>query len=122
MRKFTKEHEWIDVDEKGLATVGITAHSAEQLGDVVFVDLPPIDGALSMDDEACVVESVKAASEIFSPVDMVVTEINTDLLENPKLINTDPEGDAWFFKGTVSNPEQLDQLLDADGYADLIDV
>ena len=122
MRKFTKEHEWIDVDDSGTATVGITAHSAEQLGDVVFVDLPAVGAELAMDNDACVVESVKAASEIFSPVDMVVTEINTNLLENPKLINTNPEDDAWFFKGTVSNAEQLDTLLDGDAYKKLIDV
>ena len=122
MRKFTVEHEWIDVDDNGTATVGITAHSAEQLGDVVFVDLPTVGAELSMDDDACVVESVKAASEIFSPVDMTVTEINTNLLENPKLINTNPEDDAWFFKGTVSNPEQLDKLLDDDAYNKLIDI
>ena len=122
MRKFTVEHEWIDVDENGVATVGITAHSAEQLGDVVFVDLPHVGTDLSMDDDACVVESVKAASEIFSPVDLTVTEINTAVLDNPKIINADPENTAWFFKGTVTNPEQLEKLLDADGYADLIDV
>ena len=122
MRKFTVEHEWIDVDDNGNATVGITAHSAEQLGDVVFVDLPTVGAELAMDADACVVESVKAASEIYSPVDMTITEINTNLLENPKLINTNPEDDAWFFKGTVSNTEQLDQLLDDDAYQKLIDV
>ena len=122
MRKFTKEHEWIELNNAGIATVGITKHSEEQLGDVVFVDLPEIGTTLSMDEDACVVESVKAASEIFSPVDLVITEINTDLLENPKLINTDPEGEAWFFKGTVKNPNQLDELMNADEYAEMIDI
>lgn len=120
MRKFTKEHEWIDIDDSGVATVGITAHSEQQLGDVVFVDLPSVGDEIAMDTEACVVESVKAASEIFAPVDCVVTHINDDILADTKLINRDPEGDGWFFKATLKNPKQLDDLMDSDQYADFI--
>ena len=112
---FTREHEWIAVD--GIdATVGITDYAQAQLGDIVFVEAPPAGTAVDKGKEAAVVESVKAASDVFAPVSGTVTEANGALEADPSLVNTAPETDGWFFKLTLSDPSQLDGLLDEDGY------
>ena len=115
-QKFTKDHEYIRV-EGGTGIVGITPYAQEQLGDIVFVELPTVGKILQQGDEAAVVESVKAASEIYAPVSGTVAEVNSALSGEPGLINTAPEGDGWIYKLTLSNPAELDALMDADAYA-----
>ena len=119
-RYFTDEHEWIDVDGD-TATVGITDYAQEQLGDIVFVELPAPGKALEKGDDAAVVESVKAASDIYAPIDGKVTEANEDLEEDPALVNTDPEDGGWFFKMTVGDASQLDGLMDDAAYKSFVD-
>lgn len=114
-RYFTDEHEWIDVDGSN-ATVGITDYAQEQLGDIVFVELPAPGKSLEKGDDAAIVESVKAASDIYAPIDGKVTEANEDLEEDPALVNTDPEEGGWFFKMTVADVSQLDELMDVAAY------
>lgn len=115
MRYFTKDHEWIDVDGT-TATVGITDYAQGQLGDVVFVELPDVGRVVEAGKEAAVVESVKAASEVYAPVSGTVTEANGALADTPDLVNTAPEGEGWFFKLTLSNPGELEGLMDEGAY------
>ncbi len=115
MRYFTKDHEWIDVDGTS-ATVGITDYAQGQLGDVVFVELPEAGRAVVAGKEAAVVESVKAASEVYAPVSGTVTEANGALADTPDLVNTAPEGEGWFFRLRLSNPAELDGLMDEGAY------
>jgi glycine cleavage system H protein len=117
---FTKDHEWISVDGDS-ATVGITDYAQAQLGDVVFVEVPPAGTQVAKGKEAAVVESVKAASDVYAPVSGEVTEGNAALEADPALVNTAPEGDGWFFKLTLSNPSELDGLLDAAAYKAFVD-
>ena len=117
--KYTEEHEWLRV-EGDLVVVGITAHAAEQLGDVVFVELPEVETMVSAGDEVVVIESVKAASDILAPVDGEIVEVNEKLAENPGLVNEDPLGAAWFFKMKLDDLSVLDDLMDEDEYNDLI--
>ncbi|WP_420411941.1 glycine cleavage system protein GcvH [Roseibium sp.] len=112
---FSKDHEWIAV-EGDTATIGITGYAQEQLGDVVFVELPEAGKELSQGDEAAVVESVKAASELYAPIDGEVTEANEVLADEPAKVNEDPEGAAWFIKMKVSNESQLSELMDEAAY------
>lgn len=112
---FTKEHEWISV-EGSSATVGITDYAQAQLGDVVFVEVPPADTAVEKGKEAAVVESVKAASDVYAPVSGTVTEANAALEGEPSLVNTAPEGEGWFFRLTLSEPGELDGLMDEAAY------
>ena len=118
MIKFTKDHEYIRL-EGSTGIVGITPYAQEQLGDIVFVELPTVGKSLKQGDEAAVVESVKAASEIYAPVSGTVTEVNDALGGEPGLINTAPEGEGWIYKIAVADPAELDGLLDADSYAKL---
>ena len=118
--KYTEDHEWISIDGD-IATVGITDYAQEQLGDVVFVELPDVGKALAKGDEAAVVESVKAAGEIYAPLDGEVTEVNTALEDNPALINTDAQGKGWFVKLRVGDAGSLDGMMDAAAYAAYID-
>lgn len=120
MRYFTKDHEWIDVDGTA-ATVGITDYAQGQLGDVVFVELPEAGRVVAAGKEAAVVESVKAASEVYAPVSGTVTEANGALADTPDLVNSAPEGDGWFFKLTLSNPAELDGLMDEGAYKAFVD-
>ena len=117
--KFTEEHEWLR-DEDGLMVVGITAHAAEQLGDVVFVELPEAGTTVSQGDEIVVIESVKAASDILAPVDGEIVAVNEALEDNPASVNDDPEGDAWFFKMKISDATQMDEFMDEAAYKDFI--
>ena len=117
--KYTKEHEWLRV-EGDLVVVGITQHAAEALGDVVFVELPEVETQVGSGDEVCVIESVKAASDILAPIDGEVVAVNSKLVDNPSLVNEDPTGAAWFFKLKVDDLSVLDQFMDEDEYQDLI--
>jgi glycine cleavage system H protein len=112
---FTQDHEWISVDG-GSATVGITDYAQAQLGDVVFVEVPPAGTEVAKGKEAAVVESVKAASDVYAPVSGKVTEANAALEADPALVNTSPEGDGWFFKLTLSDPGELEGLMDDTAY------
>lgn len=112
---FSKEHEWISVDGAD-AVVGITDYAQEQLGDVVFVELPDVGTALAKGAEAAVVESVKAASEIYTPVSGEVTEVNQALADDPGKINADAMGEGWLFKIKLTDGTELDGLMDADAY------
>ncbi|WP_188235673.1 glycine cleavage system protein GcvH [Sphingopyxis sp. LK2115] len=114
-RYYTEEHEWIDVDGD-VATVGITDFAQGQLGDIVFVEVPDTGAELSQGGDAAVVESVKAASDVYAPVDGTVTEGNAQLEEDPSLVNSDPEGEGWFFRMTLADKSQLDGLMDAKAY------
>ena len=113
--KFTEEHEWLEV-EGDLVVVGITAHAAEQLGDVVFVELPEPDTDVTKDEEIVVIESVKAASDILAPLDGTIVEVNAAIVEDPGKVNEDPEGDAWFFKMSIEDLSALDELMDEAAY------
>lgn len=117
--KFTEEHEWL-LDEGGVITVGITEHAAEQLGDIVFVELPEAGTEVSKDEEVVVIESVKAASDILAPIDGEIVEVNDAIVDNPAMVNDDPQGEAWFFKMKASDPSQMDDLMDEAGYKDFI--
>ncbi len=117
--KYVASHEWVRVEDDGTVTIGVTHHAQDLLGDVVFVELPEVGAHLSAGDEAGVVESVKAASDIYAPLSGEVVAINEDLEDSPELVNSDPFGDGWFFRLKISDKAELDELLDADGYNDL---
>ncbi|MFG6469099.1 glycine cleavage system protein GcvH [Roseateles sp. BYS87W] len=118
--KYTPDHEWIDVHGDGTATVGITVHAQDALGDVVFVDLPEVGKTYAEKEVAGVVESVKAAADVYMPVDGEITEVNEALRDDPSLANSDPLKAGWFFKVKLSNPAQLDPLMDATAYDALL--
>ncbi|PIE07712.1 MAG: glycine cleavage system protein H [Rhodobacterales bacterium] len=113
--KYTEEHEWL-AEDGGIVTVGITAHAAQELGDIVFVELPEVGAAVAKDDEIVVIESVKAASDIMAPVDGEIVEVNEAIVDDPGKVNEDPEGEAWFFRMKLSDPAQLDGLMDEAAY------
>ena len=117
--KFTKEHEWLRV-EGDVVVVGITEHAATALGDVVFIELPEVETVVAEGDEVCVIESVKAASDILAPLDGEIVAVNEKLVDNPSLVNEDPTGAAWFFKIKIDDMSVLDDLMDEDEYNDLI--
>lgn len=114
-RYFTDEHEWIDVEGE-IATVGITDYAQEQLGDIVFVELPAEGATLAKGDDAAVVESVKAASDVYAPISGEVIEANGALEEEPALVNSDAEEDGWFFRLRIADPSELDGLMDEGAY------
>ena len=116
---FTQEHEWIKVDGD-IATVGITDHAQEALGDIVFTEVPEAGKQLSKGQEAAVVESVKAASDVYSPVSGEVAEGNQAVVDDPSLVNSDPEGAGWFFKLKLSNPGELEGLMDEAAYREWV--
>lgn len=113
--RFTREHEWIRVED-GVGTVGITDYAQRQLGDVVYVELPEVGRELGKGEAAAVVESVKAASEVYAPVSGRVVEVNGELPDRPELVNQDPEGAGWFFKIEIADPSELDSLMDREAY------
>ncbi|MFN3954684.1 MAG: glycine cleavage system protein GcvH [Pararhodobacter sp.] len=117
--KFTEEHEWLRI-EGDLVVVGITEHAAEQLGDVVFVELPELETQVARGDEVCVIESVKAASDILAPVEGEIVAVNEALSDNPGLVNEDPMGEGWFFKMKIESPGVLDEFMSEDEYKDFI--
>ena len=118
MIKYTPDHEWLNIDGD-TATVGITHHAQEALGDVVFVDLPEVGKTFAQKDVAGVVESVKAAADVYMPVTGEITEINEALRDDPSLANSDPLGEGWFFKVKLTNPAEIDGLLDETAYNEL---
>ena len=119
-RYFTEDHEWIEVDGDS-ATVGITHYAQSQLGDIVFGEVPAAGATLKKGSDAAVVESVKAASDVYAPVSGTVIEGNDVLEGNPALVNSDPEGEGWFFKLTLSDSSELDSLMNAAAYQAFVD-
>jgi glycine cleavage system H protein len=118
---YVSSHEWIRNEGDGTVTIGVTDFAQEQLGDVVFVELPDVGAELVSEDEFGVIESVKAASDLFAPVSGEVIAVNEQLDDDPELVNTDPYGDAWLLQIRLSHPEELEHLLDADAYSELCD-
>ena len=112
---YTKDHEWLRIDDS-IATIGISDHAQEQLGEIVFVDLPEIGKKVSKNSDMAVVESVKAASDVYAPIDGEVVEINEALANDPAQVNASPEDQGWFCKLRIDDPSELDDLMDADGY------
>ncbi|MEQ5836472.1 glycine cleavage system protein GcvH [Marinobacter sp. NFXS9] len=118
--KYIETHQWVRVAGDGTATVGITDFAQDQLGDVVFVELPEVGASVNGGEEAGVAESVKSASDVFSPVSGEVIEVNESLEEEPEKLNEDPYGEGWLFKVRLSDSGELDGLMEADAYADLV--
>ena len=114
-KKYSKKHEWVELDGD-IATIGITKHATEQLGDIVFTEVPDAGKAFEAGGEAAVVESVKAASDVYSPISGEVTENNQAIVSDPTLVNQDPEGNGWFFKVKVANADQINELMTKDEY------
>ena len=114
-KKFSKQHEWVSV-EGDVATVGITKHAAQMLGDVVFVELPEKGKNVEKEGQAGVVESTKAASDVYTPITGEITEINQSIIDDPGAVNKDPEGNAWFFKAKMKNKSELDELMNKADY------
>ena len=115
MLKFTEDHEWLKIED-GVATVGITEHATEQLGDIVFVELPESGATFGQGDPAGTVESVKAASDVYAPISGEITETNQDIVDDPAIVNQDPQGKGWFFKIRLSDESEADALMDEDAY------
>ena len=118
---YVSSHEWIRNEGDGTVTIGVTDFAQEQLGDVVFVELPDVGTQLTSEDEFGVIESVKAASDLFAPVSGEVIAINEQLDDDPELVNSDPYGDAWLLQVRLTHPEELEHLLDAEAYSQLCD-
>ena len=119
--RYTQTHEWVRVEDDGTFVVGITDHAQSQLGELVFADLPDVGVSVNSSDEVCVIESVKAASDVYSPISGKIIEINEDLEEAPSLVNSDPYGDGWLFRIDPSDPEELSELLDAESYSEYME-
>jgi glycine cleavage system H protein len=119
MLKFTAEHEWLKL-EGDVATVGITSHAADQLGDLVFVELPEVGATFEKNGEAATVESVKAASDVYCPLSGEIVEINEAITSDPSLVNSDPQGKGWFFKLKLTNVADADDLMDEAAYKELV--
>lgn len=113
--KYSKDHEWVAIDGD-IGTVGITDHAQEQLGELVYVEVPEVGANLDQGDEACVVESVKAASEVYAPCSGEIVEVNEALADAPTTVNDDAEGDGWLFKIKIADMSELDEMMDAEGY------
>jgi len=118
-RKYSKDHEWLELNED-IATVGITNHAQESLGDIVFIELPEIGSLVKFGDQIGVVESVKAASDLFSPVSGEIIEVNNELQNSPQLLNTDPENTGWYMKIKIDNTEELTNLMNFNQYKETI--
>ncbi len=117
---YTQEHEWVSVEDD-VATCGISDYAQQQLGDVVFVELPEVGKTVAQSEEIAVVESVKAASDIYAPISGEVIEVNDALEDEPGLVNGDPTGEGWFFRLRIENPEELEGLMDEDAYQDYVE-
>jgi glycine cleavage system H protein len=117
--KYSKEHEWVSTEDT-VATIGITDHAQDQLGEIVYIELPAVGDKVSKDDPFGVVESVKAVSDIYAPVTGTVIEINEDLPESPETVNEDPYGDGWLIKVKITDMSDLEDLMDADEYTELL--
>jgi glycine cleavage system H protein len=119
MMKFTEDHEWLNIAD-GIATVGITKHAVEQLGDLVFVDLPEVGANLARNDAVATVESVKAASDVYCPLDGEVVEVNEAIINDPSIVNAEPQAAGWFFKLKLANAADADALMDEAAYLALV--
>jgi glycine cleavage system H protein len=119
--KYSREHEWLRLEGNGEAVIGITEHAQELLGDMVFVDLPDAGTKFNAGDECAVVESVKAASDIYLPVGGTIIELNEALENSPELVNSDPYGEGWLFRIIIDNDKEINDLLDAEGYQAFVD-
>ena len=119
--RYTKDHEWVRREDDGSVTVGITDHAQEQLGDLVFVELPEVGTSCDAGSECCVVESVKAASDVYCPLAGDISAVNDALADSPELINSDAYGEGWLFRLTPTDGDAVDALLDADAYQALVD-
>jgi len=119
--KYASSHEWVRNEGDGIVTVGITEHAQDLLGDMVFVELPDVGDEVSTGDDICVAESVKAASDIYAPISGSVIEVNEELEDSPELVNSDAFGDGWLFKIKMDDAGELENLLDAEGYASSIE-
>tara|TARA_B100001778_G_scaffold308411_1_gene289169 strand:- start:394 stop:798 length:405 start_codon:yes stop_codon:yes gene_type:complete len=119
-KKYTKEHEWVEINGD-TATVGITNHAQESLGDIVFIDLPTVGKEVKSNEELCVIESVKAASDIYAPIDGEVIEINNNLNDDASIVNQDPEKDGWIFKMKISDSSQYNNLMTLEEYLASLD-
>ncbi len=113
--RYTEDHEWLEIDN-GIMTVGITSHAQEQLGDIVSVELPEVGQQVEKGDEVAVIDSVKAASEVYAPADGEISKVNEALLDDPSLVNSDPQGEGWFFKLSVSSAPDLEGMMDENAY------
>lgn len=118
--KYTEEHEWLRLDEDGNVTIGISEYAQEQLGDVVYIELPELNQEIHIGEDVAVIESVKAAGEIKAPLDGTVVQINELLAEQPELVNSDPLGDGWFFRVKPDNAGDLDNFMDEEGYQEFL--
>ena len=118
-KKYSKDHEWLELNDD-IATVGITNHAQESLGDIVFIELPKIGKLVKLGDQVGVVESVKAASDLFSPVSGEIIEVNNELQNSPQLLNTDPENTGWYMKIKIDNAEELTNLMNFNQYKETI--
>jgi glycine cleavage system H protein len=118
--KYTEDHQWIRLEEDNTAVVGITDYAQEQLGDVVYVEMPAVGRELGKDDEAALVESVKAAGEVKMPLTGTVLSVNENLEDEPELVNVDPEGDGWFLTISINNPEEVKGLMDDNDYNEFL--
>ena len=119
--RFSESHEWVSAEEDGVVKVGITDHAQSQLGDLVFVELPEEGASVGQGDSCAVVESVKAASDIYSPVSGEIVAINEAVVDSPEIVNSDPYGDGWLFSVRLDDPEEIEGLMDAERYAQHID-
>lgn len=119
--RYLASHEWVRVENSGIAYVGITDHAQDAMGDLVFVEMPEVGSTVTAGEEAGVVESVKAASDIYSPVSGEVVAINEQLEDSPEMVNSDPYGDGWLFQVKISDASELDELLSADEYQEKIE-
>jgi len=118
--KFTEDHAWIRLEDNGTATIGITDYAQEQLGDIVFVEIPPVDKELGKDDEAAIIESVKTVGEVKMPISGTVIETNNNLQDEPEIINADPEGDGWLMIVDIINPDEIGTLMDDSAYNEFL--
>ena len=118
MKKYSEEHQWIEVNADGTATVGITKYAADELGEITFIELPTVGTALKAKDQLCVVESVKAASDVFLPASGIITEVNTVLDKDPSALNNDPEGIGWICRLDKADPADVAALMDEAAYAE----
>ena len=118
--KYTEDHQWIRLEEDNTAVIGITDYAQEQLGDVVYVEMPEVGRELGKDDEAAIVESVKAAGEVKMPLTGTVLSVNENLLDEPELVNADPEGEGWFMTISINNPEEVEGLMDDNDYNEFL--
>ena len=119
-KRYTKDHEWVVLDGD-IATVGITDHAQEQLGDLVHVELPELEREVVENESCAVVESVKAASDVYSPLAGKIVEINETIVEDPSIVNSDAEGEGWFFRIELEDPEAFEALMDQDGYDEFLE-